>query len=121
MVDGRAYGLAALALLEYGGDLHPRAPARTSAGGLIPRLLSGAFCGWSMAAAETPSAALDALLGACGAALGAYVGLAARTRAIAMIGTVPAALMEDAAAIAGAILILTVYIRRSQGCAFPRP
>ncbi len=102
-----AYALGLLALLEYGGDLYPNAPARTSAGGLIARVLSGAFCGWTITAAKAPAPALNAMLGACGAALGAYLGLALRIRAISVIGSVPAALTEDGAAIAGAILVIS--------------
>ena len=101
-----AYVLGVLALLEYGVDLYPRAPARTSPGGLIARLLSGTFCGWALTAGDGASPSLNAMFGACGAAIGAYLGLAARMRAIKSIGTVPAALMEDSVAITGAILIV---------------
>jgi uncharacterized membrane protein len=101
-----AYGLCAFAILEYGVDLYPYAPPRTSGGGLIARLLSGACCGWALAADDTASSGLGAVLGAGGAAIGAYLGLAARTRAISLVGRVPAALMEDAVAILGAILIV---------------
>jgi uncharacterized membrane protein len=42
--------------------------------------------------------------------VGAYAGLAARIRAIALIGRIPAALVEDAIAIAGAIAIVTELV-----------
>jgi uncharacterized membrane protein len=101
-----AYGLGAVAILEYLGDLYPGAPARTRASGLVARILSGAFCGWMLATAAGISPALAAVLGAAGAVVGAYGGLAARVRAIALIGAVPAALLEDAVAIAAAVAIV---------------
>jgi uncharacterized membrane protein len=101
-----AYVLGVLAVLEYAGDLHPNAPARTQAVGLGARIVSGAFCGGAIAVMSHVSVLLGALLGAAGAVAGAYVGLAARSRAIAAIGRVPAALLEDAVAIVGAVLIV---------------
>ena len=47
-----------------------------------------------------------ALLGVCGAIIGAYGGLAARRRAIVITGRVSAALLEDLVALAGAVLIV---------------
>ncbi len=101
-----AYGLGALAALEYAVDLNPKAPARTSPPGLVVRVLSGAFCGWAVTVAGDAPVVLGAVLGACGAVIGAYGGLAARSRTIALIGRVPAALLEDLLAIAGAVLIV---------------
>jgi uncharacterized membrane protein len=88
-------------------DLHPDAPARTQVVGLGARVLSGAFCGGWLAASGHVSLVLGALLGVIGAVVGAYGGLAARTGAIRLIGRVPAALLEDAVAIVGAVLIVT--------------
>jgi uncharacterized membrane protein len=102
-----AYGLGVLALLEYAGDLSPKAPARTSPLGLGARLVSGAFCGWMLAAGGGAPPILGAFLGACGAVIGAYFGLAARLRAIALIGRVPSAMVEDAVAIVGAGFIVS--------------
>ena len=101
-----AYLLGALAILEYVIDLNPKAPARTSPPGLVVRVLSGGFCGWALTVAGGGPVILGALLGACGAVIGAYGGLAARSRAIALIGRVPAALLEDLVAIAGAVLVV---------------
>jgi uncharacterized membrane protein len=101
-----AYGLGVAALLEYLGDLHPNAPARTAAPGLIARIFAGAFCGWAVTSAAAASPIAGALLGACGALIGAYGGLAVRVRSIALIGKVPAAILEDAVAIAGAVAIV---------------
>ena len=102
-----AYLLGVLAIIEYVVDLLPNTPARTGVVGLGARMLSGAFCGGWLAASEHASLFLGVLLGALGAVAGAYVGLAARTGAIRVIGRVPAALLEDVLAIVGAILIVT--------------
>ncbi len=101
-----AYVLGVLALLEYAADLDPRTPARTGAVGLSARVLSGSCCGCALAASKGTSPGLNPVFGACGAVIGAYLGLAARMRAIELIGAVPAALVEDGAAIAAAALIV---------------
>ena len=103
-----AYVLGVGALLELAGDLNPKAPARTRFLGLTARVLSGAFCGWAVNAGPGASVTLGIVLGAIGAVIGAYGGLAARTRAIALIGAVPAALLEDAIAIVGSIAIVAI-------------
>jgi uncharacterized membrane protein len=102
-----AYLLGILALMELALDLNPKAPARTGVIGLSARVISGAFCGGAVMATVGHSLFIGALLGAIGAVVGAYGGLAARTRAIALIGRVPAALLEDAIAIAAAVAIVT--------------
>lgn len=99
--------LGVLALLEYVADLYPKAPARTNLTGLIARLVSGAFVGWALAAAVGSSVAAGAIVGAIGAAAGAYAGLAIRLKAIATIGAVPAAILEDAVAIGLAVLVIS--------------
>ena len=101
-----AYGLGLLAVLEYAGDLYPKTPARTSPAGLVARALSGGFCGWELTAAGGGPVLWGALLGVCGAIIGAYGGLAARRRAIIVIGRISAALLEDLVAVAGAVLIV---------------
>lgn len=98
-----AYVLGVLALLEYAGDLYPRTPSRTVPAGLMARLVSGAFCGWAVTTAAGESVVSGVLLGICGALIGAYGGLAARRRGIALIGAVPAALLEDVIAIVVAL------------------
>jgi uncharacterized membrane protein len=101
-----AYLLAAAALAEYVADMLPNVPARTSVGPLLARIASGAFCAWGltwMVGGVTLAAAVVA--GALGAIVGAYGGLAVRTRAIASIGPVPAALAEDVVAVVGAVAI----------------
>ena len=98
-----AFVLGGAALFEYGFDLYPKAPSRTSGGGLIGRVFAGGFCGWAVTAAAGSAPIGGALLGVSGALIGAYGGLAARRSAISLIGPIPAALLDDAIAIAGAI------------------
>jgi uncharacterized membrane protein len=106
----RADLLGAAALLEYAGDLYPEAPARTSAGPLAVRLISGGFCGWAVTASGGP-VAWGILLGACGALVGAFGGLPIRLRAAALVGAVPAAILEDAVAIGAAVAVVLLLVR----------
>jgi uncharacterized membrane protein len=103
----RAAGvLAVMALAEYAGDLYPKAPARTAAGPLLARIASGAFCGWYVnRSGPRTRAVAGPCAGALGAVAGAYGGLLIRRRAMARIGPVPAAIVEDVVALAGAVLI----------------
>ena len=102
-----AIGLGVLALLEYAGDLHPKAPPRTSTTGLFARVVSGAFVGWMVGLAAGGSSIAAAIAGAIAAVIGAYAGLAIRLRLSAAIGNVPSGLLEDAVAIAAAIAIVS--------------
>ena len=102
-----AYALGVLALLEYVGDLYPKAPARTRPAGLIARGCSGAFCGWTVASLSGTPVAGAALAGAAAAIVGAYVGLAIRSRAIRLIGRVPAGLLEDVVTAAASVAVVT--------------
>ena len=96
--------LAVLALLEYAGDLYPKAPNRTSPPGLIARVASGAFVGWYVAVASGAPGIAGALIAIAGAVAGAYGGLALRRRAIETIGAVPSAIAEDVVAIVLAVV-----------------
>ncbi len=101
-----ALALSAAALLEYAGDLYPKAPPRTAAGALAARLFSGASCGWLAASSGSVAPAAGAVFGGAGALTGAYGGLAVRMRMVALLGPVPAAILEDLVAIAGALTIV---------------
>jgi uncharacterized membrane protein len=101
-----AYALGVLALLEYVGDLYPKAPARTSPAGLIARGCSGAFCGWTVASLSSTPVADAMLAGAVAAIIGAYVGLAIRLRAVTLIGRVPAGLLEDVITAAASVAVV---------------
>jgi uncharacterized membrane protein len=102
-----AVALGAAALLEYAGDLHPKAPPRTAAGALAARILSGASCGWIVASSGGGAPAAGAVLGGAGALTGAYGGLAVRMRMVALLGAAPAAILEDVVAIAAALTIVS--------------
>jgi uncharacterized membrane protein len=101
-----AYALGVLALVEYIGDLYPKAPARTRPVGLIARACSGAFCGWTVASLSSAPVAGAVLAGAVAAIIGAYVGLAIRSRAITLIGRVPAGLLEDVITAAASVAVV---------------
>ena len=104
-----AIGLGICALLEYGLDLVPSAPPRTSTSGLLARVVSGAFVGWIAGLTAGRSAIAGAIAGAIGAVIGAYGGLAIRLRLSAAIGNLPSGLLEDAAAIVAAIAIVSRF------------
>jgi uncharacterized membrane protein len=104
-IAGIVVGLGALA--EYVVDLLPSTPARTRPAGLVVRVISGAFVGWAIAGQHGGNGTAGAVAGVIGALIGAYGGHAARVAAIASIGGVPAALVEDAVAIALAVFVVT--------------
>lgn len=104
-----AVGLGILALMEYGVDLLPKAPARTTTSGLLARAVSGAFVGWMAGLAAGRSSIAGAIAGTIGAVIGAYGGLAVRIRLSASIGNVPSGLLEDAVAIAAAVAIVSRF------------
>lgn len=101
-----AAALAAMALAEYAGDLHPKAPARTAPLPLAARIVSGAVCGRELAKTSGSGTLAGTASGAAGAIAGAFIGLALRERAAKRIGAVPAAIIEDLVAIAGAAALL---------------
>jgi uncharacterized membrane protein len=98
-----AFVLAIFALVEYAGDLHPKAPARTRPPGLIARIASGAFVGWWLASHAGIPGIEGALVALAGVLVGTYGGLAVRMWSIARIGTVAPAILEDVVAIVLAI------------------
>jgi uncharacterized membrane protein len=95
-----------LALAEFVGDQLPSTPSRTVPMQFGARLLSGALCG---AAIGSPHGAMlgGLIAGVVGAIIGTFGGHAFRSRlAAAFKKDLPAALVEDAIAIAGAWLIV---------------
>jgi uncharacterized membrane protein len=91
-----------LAAGEDIADALPQIPARTQIGPVIVRLASGAFMGH--VAGRLPGA----LAGVLGALIGTFGGYRMRMGAIARIGAVPAAVLEDVIAIAIAFAALAL-------------
>jgi uncharacterized membrane protein len=103
------YILSALAVLELVNDKLPKTPSRKVPPQFIARILSGALCG---AALGAPSGALAGglIAGILGAVAGTLGGSEVRTRLGKAFGKdLPAALLEDAAAIAAAFFIVTRF------------
>lgn len=82
------------ALGEYVVDAMPGAPARTQVSSVIFRIASGAFMGHAAAGVR------GVILGVIGALIGTFGGYRARMSAIARVGAIPAAVIEDIVAIA---------------------
>ena len=105
-----AYLLTALMLAELVADKLPRTPSRTQPGPFIGRIVTGGLAGAALLGGTGGSLALGALLGALGAVAGTLGGYRARTGLVRMLG-VPdyvVALAEDAVAVGGACLILSL-------------
>lgn len=100
--------LTLLAALELLGDQLPQTPSRKIPVQFITRILTGTFSG---AALMMPSGhwLRGAVLGAVGAVIGTLGGAEARGRLATRLGDDrPAALIEDAVAIGGALLIVVL-------------
>jgi uncharacterized membrane protein len=97
-----------LAIAELVADKLPKTPARTAPLGLGARIVTGAISGSAVAVAGNQAAALGAVLGAVGGVVGAFAGYPARVRLVKALGTrdLVVALLEDAIAIAGPILVV---------------
>ena len=103
--------LTVLALGELVADKLPSTPNRTGLPGLIGRGVLGGLSGAGVAAAVAQSIALGAVLGAAGGIAGAFAGYEMRTRLVRAL-EVPdfvIALLEDAVAIAGGLLIASRF------------
>ena len=104
-----AYVATALALGELITDKRPTTPSRKTPMPFGARISTGALCG---AAIAIPSGAMlfGLFLGAVGGVIGTFAGAAMRARLAQAFGKDhPAALLEDAIAIAGAILIVSHF------------
>ena len=99
-----------LALLELYADQLPTTPSRLAPAGLIARIVTGGLSGACLAAADAESIALGCLLGAVGGVVGAFAGYYARTGLVKALKVpdLPIALLEDAIAIGGAIVIVSL-------------
>jgi uncharacterized membrane protein len=98
--------LTALALVELVGDQLPSTPSRTVPVQFGARLVSGGLAGAALGASGGMLAA-GAVAGVAGAVIGTLGGHAFRARlARAFRKDAPAALIEDAVAVAGAVLLM---------------
>jgi uncharacterized membrane protein len=104
------YILSALAIGELINDKLPKTPSRKTPVPFAGRVLSGALCG---AALGAPGQALigGLLAGAVGGVAGTLGGYEFRARLVKAIGgnDLPIALIEDAIAICGAVLIVSQF------------
>ena len=103
--------LTALATLELVADQLPRTPSRKAPHQFGARVLAGAFSG---AALMMPSGhwLRGAAIGCVGAVIGTLAGAEARARLAAAFGKDrPAALIEDAVAVGGALLVFALAMR----------
>jgi uncharacterized membrane protein len=104
------YIVSALAIGELIADKLPKTPSRTAPPGFIGRVVSGALCGAALGA--TSQALIGGLLaGVLGAVAGTMGGYEFRSRLVRATGgkDLPIALLEDAIAICGAVLIVTRF------------
>jgi uncharacterized membrane protein len=102
-----AYIFTALAILELVNDKLPFTPSRLSPGPFGARILSGALCGATFAAAASQSIVLGGVVGAAGGIAGSFVGYYARHKLVTKLNLpdLAVALVEDVIAIGTAILI----------------
>lgn len=101
--------LTALMLAELVADKLARTPSRTKPGPFIGRVVMGGFAGAALAAGLGGSLLTGAVAGGLGAVAGTLGGYGARTglvRTLKVPGYV-IALLEDAVAIGGALLIVS--------------
>jgi uncharacterized membrane protein len=100
-----------LALCELIIDKLPSTPSRTKLPGLIGRGVLGGLSGAVVAASGAQSIAVGAVLGVAGAIAGAFAGYEIRRRLVRAL-KVPdfvIALLEDAVAIGGGLLIISQF------------
>jgi uncharacterized membrane protein len=101
-------GFSVAAVAEFGADLHPATPSRTTPGPLLARVVLGGLSGASLTVAEGQSMLAGALLGGAGGLIGAFVGYHARTRLTAALGKPKLiAVLEDLIAIVLAVAIVS--------------
>ncbi len=100
-----------LAVGELIGDKLPQTPSRLSLFPLLARALFGALCGSALALAASVPVAEGAIAGLVGALLGAYAGYSLRRLLTTRTGLpdLAVALLEDAVAIGGGLLVLARF------------
>jgi uncharacterized membrane protein len=96
-----------LALVELVTDQLPKTPSRKAPPGFIARLVTGGFCGAALGA-PTGLLAGGLVAGVVGAIAGTFGGYEFRVRLARAAGRdLPIALLEDAIAIGGGLLIVS--------------
>lgn len=101
--------ITVLAVAELVTDQLPSTPSRTVPVAFGTRILSGALTGAALGIAAG-SLVIGAVLGAAGAVIGTLGGRAARAALAKKFGNDrPAALLEDAIAIAAALLVVSAF------------
>ncbi len=105
------YVFTVLAVGELIADKLPRTPSRKAPRGFAARVALGAFTGMTLCVAAQKSPGAGAALGGLGAVVGTLGGYEARTRLVKGL-KVPdfvIALLEDAVAIGGGLLIVSRF------------
>jgi uncharacterized membrane protein len=100
-----------LAVAELVADKLPSTPSRLKSTGIIARIILGGLSGAGIAVAGAQSIMIGAVLGAVGGIAGAFAGYQIRTRLVKAL-KVPdlvIALLEDAVAIGGGVLIVSRF------------
>ena len=97
-----------LAISELLADKLPFTPSRLKAGPLASRIVSGAVCGAAINGVAERPIAEGAVLGGVGAIAGAFVGYYARKRLSGDTPNLGIAVLEDALAIGGGIIIIAL-------------
>jgi uncharacterized membrane protein len=102
--------LSVLAIAEFGADLHPATPSRTSPGPLIARIVMGGLSGACLCASAGLSLVLGGVVGGVAGVVGAFAGYQARTRLVRAlkVNDKVIALSEDLVAIALAWLFVSL-------------
>jgi uncharacterized membrane protein len=97
-----------LAMSELIADKLPFTPSRLKAGPLASRIVSGAVCGATIYGVAEKPLAEGAVLGGVGAIAGAYAGYYTRRRLSGDMPNLGIAILEDALAIGGGIVIIAL-------------
>ena len=97
-----------LALTELIADKLPFTQSRLKAGPLASRIVSGAVCGAAINGVAERPIAEGAVLGGVGAIAGAFVGYYARKRLSGDTPNLGIAVLEDALAIGGGVIIVAL-------------
>ena len=100
-----------LAVSELIADKLPFTPSRLEAGPLASRIVSGAVCGATIYGAVERRLTEGAVLGGVGAIAGAFAGYYTRKRLSRDMSDLGVAVLEDALAIGGAVLITALAAR----------